>query len=499
VVRLIWCKTLLEGVERSKHPRSSNRFAEPVRGTVLHVYSRRDQASSARLPTALEFGGFRLVHGVCTKSAAGEQIAGTLQYWDGVQPEWRGVKAPSVKQWLSSPIRASERWAECRLWRAQVVQTELRLGRRCSPEMLAVLYRVSAAGQEIDRLNQMHQQALLSRDKVAAQVYADSLRSAGHSFLSSLALPDVESLPAGLGLGLGPLLQTFCAVDVLAERTKRYWGYRWRFLASAAMLASASSSLRLLSPANGDLIESLAFSVGALFAVGTYLWVALSSQRNAYLDYRALAEGLRFQMYWMCAGESTLVTDHYVQKYGGEIGWVRHALDACMVVHPVSGLSARQVLRSWIADQLAYLNGNGNHRRRRQHRLSVAQGNNLLLTGLLCSVGALILVLLSGRNYALALALLIGGMKLATGVGAAWLSLNHKMGHSETLMQADQLRAVYARAELALNQLETAHSSEAEKERHARDLLFALGKAVLEENACWLAAYQQRRVSWHGK
>ncbi|NVD72337.1 hypothetical protein HUX88_17535 [Duganella sp. BJB1802] len=480
-------QTLLHGVERSGHPRSSNRFAAPAHGTVLHVYSRRAQESSAGLPSAQAAGGFRLAHG---------EQAGAIGHWDAPQPGWPGVRAPGAGQFLRSPVRACERWAAHRAWRALVARVEHRLGRRCAPRALAVLYQVHADGREIDTLNLLHQRALAGHDAAA---YADSLRAAGHGYLASLALPGVAALPAGIGLGLGPLLRAFCAVDVLAERSKRYWSYRWRLLASAAVLAASSSSLRLLSPAHGDLIESMAFAAGACGAVAIYLWVVLSRQRNAYLDYRALAEGLRFQMYWLCAGEPALVTDHYVQKYSGDIGWVRHALDACLVVHPVSGLPARRVVQGWIADQLAYLNGNGNRRRRRRHTRSVAIGNDLLLSGLLCAAAALTLVLTSGRSYASLLALLLSGMKLATGVGAAWLSLNNKMGHGETLAQADQLRGLYGRARLALEQIEAGEGSTAEKERHARDLLFALGKAVLEENAGWLAAHQQRRLSWHGK
>lgn len=485
--------TLLNGVERGEHGRSSKRFAEPARGTVLHVYSRRAQASSDGLPSARSGAGLRLARGAEAPGQAG------VDHWDAPQRQWPGVRAPSPAQWLRSPMQASERWAAHRAWRALAAQARSRLGRELAPRELAVLYRVRAAGKDIDTLNLAHRRALLAHDAGAARRHADALRASAAAFLASLQLRDVGALPAGIGLGLGPLLHSFCAADVLAERTKRFWRYRWLFLASAAILAASASTLRLLSPAHGDLIESLVFAVGAFCAVGTYLWVALSSQRNAYLDYRALAEGLRFQMYWLCAGEATLVGDHYLQEHGGKMAWVRRALDASMVVHPASGLPALRVLRGWIDDQMAYLNGAGGRRRLRQHTRSVALGNDLLLAGLVFSVAAVAMVLACGRSYALALALLISGMKLSTGVGAAWLSLNNKLGHGETLMQAEHLRGVYGRARHALEQIEAAPGSQAEKDRRARDLLFALGKAVLEENANWLSAHQQRRLSWHGK
>gem|GEM_PF-2487903 len=521
-------QALLSGVERHTHRRSRHRFAEPARGNLLHIYSRRAQPTSDGLPAAPATGGARLLR---DGALDGEPAA----HWSAPQPSWPGVQAPSWDYWLRTPIRACERWAEHRAWRAVVAQTERRLGRALDPPARAVLYRAHAAGRDIELLNRLHRQALGAYANVsanagatiatatatatatttattataatatatvttaAARRYADSLDASGAAFLAGLGLDAAAGLPDALAPGLAPLLQGFRVADVQAERAKRSWRYRWRFMALAVILASAAPSLRLMSKTHGELFESVVYAAGALCAVGTYLWVALSRQRNAYLDYRALAEGLRCQMYWLCAGEPSLVTDHYGQRASGGMGWVRHALDACMVAPPVAGLSARGVLRGWIDDQRGYLGAPSHRWRRRQHTRAVSLGNNMLLSGLLMSVAALATVLIFGRRYMLALVLLLAGMKLATGVGAAWLSLATKMGHGEALAQADQLGKLYGRADAALARSEAASCSGAEKEHNARDLLFALGKAVLEENAGWLLAYQQRRLNWHGR
>ncbi|GJJ05098.1 hypothetical protein RugamoR64_56360 [Duganella rhizosphaerae] len=507
---------LLHGVERDPHRRSRRRFAEPARGNLLHIYSRRAQATSDGLPAASAADGARLLR-------AGARDGEAVAHWDAPQPEWPGVLAPPLRSWLRAPIRACERWAEHRAWRDAVAHTERRLGRVPDAPALAVLYRTHAAGREIDLLNRLHGQALLAHDGDAARRYAASLEASGGAFLASLgqggtaglptgspaALPTglptasptalPAALPAALSPGLAPLLQAFRVADVQAERAKRWWRYRWRFMALAVIMASAAPTLRLTSAIHGELVESVVYTSGAICAVGTYLWVALSRRRNAYLDYRALAEGLRCQMYWLCAGEPSLVTDHCAQRAGGGMGWVRQALDACLVAPPVPGLAARGVLRGWIDDQRAYLSGAGNRWRRRQHARAVAFGNNMLLSGLMMSVTALATTLIFGRSHMLPLILLLAGMKLATGIGAAWLSLATKMGHGETAAQAEQLHKLYGRADAELVRSETAPCSNAEKEHQARDLAFALGKAVLDENAGWLAAYQQRRLNWHGR
>ncbi|CAN7697280.1 hypothetical protein LJR289_005616 [Pseudoduganella sp. LjRoot289] len=482
---------LLHGVERKQHQRSRQRLTEPARGNLLHIYSRRAQPSSDGLPSALAAGGLRLLR-------AGALDGEAALHWMAPQPEWPGVLAPPARLWLRAPIRACERWAEHRAWRATLVHTERRLERALDAPALAVLYRTHAAGREIDQLNRLHQRALRGNDG-AARRYAGRLDDSGGSFLASLGLDGAPALPAALKPGLGPLLQGFRVADVQAEHAQRWWRYRWRFMALAVIMAAAAPTLNLLSKPHGELVESVVFSSGAFCAVGTYLWVALSRQRNAYLDYRALAEGLRCQMYWLCAGEPSLVTDHCAQRAGGGLGWVRHALDACLVAPPVPGLAARSVLRGWIDDQRAYLSGAGNRVRRRKHTRAVAFGNNMLLSSQLMALTALTVVLAFGRSYLLPLVVLLAGMKLAAGIGAAWLSLATKMGHGETLLQAEQLHKLYSRADAALARSDAAPCSHAEKEHRARDLVFALGKAVLDENAGWLAACQQRRLNWHGR
>ncbi|WP_332854930.1 hypothetical protein [Duganella sp. S19_KUP01_CR8] len=483
---------LLHGVERDPHRRSRRRFAEPARGNLLHIYSRRAQASSDGLPAASAADGARLLR-------AGARDGEAVAHWAAPQPEWPGVLAPPLRSWLRAPIRACERWAEYRAWRDAVAHTERRLERALDAPTLAVLYRAHAAGREIDLLNRLHRQALLAHDGDTARRYAASLEASGGAFLASLGQGGAEQGTAALSPALTPLLQAFRVADVQAERAKRWWRYRWRFMALAVIMASAAPTLRLTSAIHGELVESVVYTSGAICAVGTYLWVALSRRRNAYLDYRALAEGLRCQMYWLCAGEPSLVTDHCAQRAGGGMGWVRQALDACLVAPPVPGLAARGVLRGWIDDQRAYLSGAGNRWRRRQHARAVAFGNNMLLSGLMMSVTALAVALVFGHRLMLPLILLLAGMKLATGIGAAWLSLATKMGHGETAAQAEQLHKLYGRADAELVRSETAPCSNAEKEHQARDLAFALGKAVLDENAGWLAAYQQRRLNWHGR
>jgi hypothetical protein len=345
---------------------------------------------------------------------------------------------------------------------------------------------IRAAGAELDAMNRRHREALAA-DAAGRTTYCARLAATRDGFLSSLGTA-VDACDGALA----SLACCFAVADVQAEIAKRGWRRCWMAIALGAVLAASSSLLRLFDDEYGALIETLSFGAGASVAIGAYLWVARSGQRNAYLAYRALAEGLRVQMYWLAAGSTALVTDCYLIKGSEDAAWVREALDALtlMPANEVKPLSPAAVTRGWIDAQLAYLDGPNIARRRRQLASSTAWGRRLLAGGLACAVAGVVMIVVAGMKNALVLVLLLVAMKLLTDLGAAWLSFNGKMAHAATGRQADHLRAVYRRADRALQAI-------AGDDAAAADLLAALGKEVLDENANWLQLHLERRISWH--
>jgi hypothetical protein len=51
-----------------------------------------------------------------------------------------------------------------------------------------------------------------------------------------------------------------------------------------------------------------------LSAFAWYLWAKRRDYQNKYLDYRALAEGLRVQLFWWLSGLKEAVADHYLRR-----------------------------------------------------------------------------------------------------------------------------------------------------------------------------------------
>ena len=348
---------------------------------------------------------------------------------------------------------------------------------------LAVSACIAAAGRELDQLNRRHRRAL--SDGGPAQT-AHSNTAPSH-FLHSLDIVNVASTDI-----LAPLIQAFTIADVQAEHAKRIWRRSWIAIALAAMLAGSSSLLRLLSDTYGDLIETLSFGASAVIAISVYLWIARAGERNAYLAYRALAEGLRVQIFWLAAGSNALVSDYYLVNQRSEMGWVRKCIDSLALRSGSTSRSAALVLRCWIDDQLAYLEGPNIAGRQREQLRSAQGGHSLLLAGLGCSLTGVALSIQHGIVSNWTMVLLLIAMKLLTELGAAWISFDGKMAHAETLQQVTHLRAVYRRAALALTLIE-------ETGDDATPLLLALGREVLEQNDNWMRVYMERRLPWYGR
>jgi len=129
-------------------------------------------------------------------------------------------------------------------------------------------------------------------------------------------------------------------------------------------------------------------AVAALFA---FFWrVRYRDDQKKYLDYRALAEGLRVQFYWRLAGLTESASDFYLRKQKGELDWIRAAIRDLDIVEgiavpddhdPPGGLEhrLRLVLRHWVEGQVLYFVGVARREQVRHRRSAVVQKVRALL------------------------------------------------------------------------------------------------------------------------
>ncbi|MES2757354.1 MAG: hypothetical protein V4693_08255 [Pseudomonadota bacterium] len=177
-----------------------------------------------------------------------------------------------------------------------------------------------------------------------------------------------------------------------------------------------------------------------------------------------------------------------VAKRSWRLGWIVIALGAVLA----ASSSLLRLLSDEYGELIETLEGPNIARRRQSQELQATWGQRLLVGGLVCALVGIGLIVGGVAKNALPMLALIIAMKLLTDTGADWLSFNGKMAHAENLRQAAHLRAVYRRADLALRAIERDGGDPA-------DLLAALGKEILDENANWLRLYLERRIEWHGK
>lgn len=220
-----------------------------------------------------------------------------------------------------------------------------------------------------------------------------------------------------------------------------------------------------------------------------------------YLDYRALAEGLRVQFYWSLAGvvdvkSAEFAYDNFLQKQDVDLGWIRHVMRNVSLscshdqVPPAAWLD--WVIEQWVGDeaghsgQLSYFRCKEIEKARRFKRTTYL-GRTALWTGVLIAVILSVVGAdISGFQRQILL-VLMGIFPLIAGVRDAY---SHKKAEKELIKQYRFMHGVFANARRLLD------SSDDLKFR--RRVLRALGNAALEEGAEWILMHRERPLEHSG-
>lgn len=135
---------------------------------------------------------------------------------------------------------------------------------------------------------------------------------------------DVEHAARAPVDDLGALMKT---TDEAANRLQRESVRFMRFIYTFGFIAGAAQIVDL-GPSGVAIKAGLLFVAFAFFA-----FARKNDYENRYQDYRALAEGLRVQKAWRCAGLHDRVVDaSYLRMQQSELQWIRLALRAASLV-----------------------------------------------------------------------------------------------------------------------------------------------------------------------
>jgi len=314
---------------------------------------------------------------------------------------------------------------------------------------------------------------------------------------SSNLLDDAADLPLPSGSEFTDRL--FRIADGLAIHYQRrvHWGLR------AIHVLAVLMGLEFIVYAEYDGPGYMVLIFLALFFTGVVINIVGEKREwhRKYLDYRALAEGLRVQLYWNLAGvvESGSVEfayDNFLQQQDVDLGWIRHVMRRASLYRQRGETPdpawVPWVIEDWVGEpagergQLAYYARKTIQNTRRFRRTSWL-GSLSLWTGI--GLACLLLLLGSEANDGVRqlLLILMGVLPLIAGI---WDAYSHKRAEKELIKQYAFMGRVFAKARKLLDTTpEIAFQ---------RRVLKALGQAALDEGAEWLLMHRERPLE-HGR
>jgi len=211
-----------------------------------------------------------------------------------------------------------------------------------------------------------------------------------------------------------------------------------------------------------------------------------------YLDYRALAEGLRVQYYWQKAGVSgrtrnDFAYDNFLQKQDIEIGWIRQvmAFAALSSNTKPDDVSIDGAIRDWIGGdntggQLDY------YRNKASVKLGQSRVTRLLVKlSLWVGIALAVAIYLLGENLsATTSSVMMALMGLFPLVGAVRSAYAHKVAETELIKQFQYMHRLFRDALYKIHQAESISQQQ--------EILRALGEAALDEHAEWILMHRER-------
>lgn len=314
---------------------------------------------------------------------------------------------------------------------------------------------------------------------------------------------NAEPLPAGAATGAGSLVPdlssrtpddravaaAFARADALALRYQRA---THRVIRATLALAAC---LAIVFEVYAHVVQWRVLPIAYLgvFAAITalYAWQRRIEAQSRYLDYRALAEGLRVQFYWRLAGLHDAVAASYLRRQLDELRWIREALRGAAAVPPAGTPRIDLALTHWVREQREYYLARTISRRHRFHVVErwswFCFGSGLFATSALVVAWAPIT---AAHTLHHALVLLMGFAPVGAALAEAF---SEKFALRAQANQFARFAAIFGRAEAFLVKV-AASGADAGQEASVRDVLRALGREALMENGDWVLLFRDRPI-----
>ena len=295
----------------------------------------------------------------------------------------------------------------------------------------------------------------------------------------------------------GVLVARFERLDALANTSKNSYSKDAKIIAWLAVFAIIC--FQVFSSFN-DAWWAVACYVILLCGSGAVWWYSTRKKCEwLFVHARGLAEALRVQLAWSCAGIQELVADHYLARRSQEIEFIRSQLRAAALEIAAGTQWTKQAQieharLAWVEDQLRYFNPDASPMKKRTYKDSrgVWLKKWSVRVSLVLAIGLGVLVAIrEGKNSE------ILGYSMDTIVSAGCLIVGSFFALTVGI---DYLRGIALdREELDIASrmlpiFEQANSMLLQAKSHSDgiDVLRGLGKEALDENAEWLSRHKDR-------
>jgi hypothetical protein len=241
--------------------------------------------------------------------------------------------------------------------------------------------------------------------------------------------------------------------------------------------------------------------------IAYYVWYYRATKgdyKNKYLDYRALAEGLRVQFFWRVAGLPDTVANHYLRKQKSVLDWIRNSIRVANLLSDAdsretfTGRSAitpgnpyKLILIPWVYAQSRYFTGTA----RRDHEKLERNEHwvrGFFLIGMALALALFILQFVQQVTQQTdwienVLPLLIVLMSLILVLAALREGFADKMAYGEQAKQYQRMGRLFWQAFQRLNE-----SLDRQRYQEAERVIRELGEEALAENGDWVVLHRAR-------
>jgi hypothetical protein len=355
----------------------------------------------------------------------------------------------------------------------------------------AVAYPAGSTGNEYvaryKLLNQYNADVAENRDKLSTAV-AKSRRNLFEG-----------AEPLGLTSAMDWLADVYSWADVLAmhfqTRSLRLWK------AVFVMLAIGGVALTWLHTLDGGWAALIAYWACLGFAFLASRLEVKGKRRDRHEDYRAFAEALRVQFFWMVAGVPDLAAEKYLRKQTGEMAWIRDAMSECGLYEGVlersrndkEGAASRLGLaQKWVEGQTKYFLRTSLKHEAKKTRFNLF-AKAAAVVGIVAPLLGLLVPLYEGHPEPR----IERWSHVVSGIAMWWAALAWNYSERRGFVQeARQYARMYELFHAADEDLKRCEQEASQKSfQDAETTIRELGHEALAENGDWLAMHRERKLT----